>query len=183
MDEIWWSKWVESMRKDLECTLGILKGRFRVLKTGIWTDGINSVDDIWLTCCALHNWLLDIDGLTGEWKDGVPVSDREGTMGQHDDDYPLNAPMPNAIARLHHNLNYRNYDLSGMGPGNDVTTLFNSHPFAADDKFDKYYDNDDNSNTDDAPDNKGHSVLNVRHLSLKYFWRKIVRHFEYYVYP
>ena len=27
MDEICWSKWLESMRKDVECTFGILKGR------------------------------------------------------------------------------------------------------------------------------------------------------------
>ena len=28
------SKWLESMRKDVECTFGILKGRWRILKTG-----------------------------------------------------------------------------------------------------------------------------------------------------
>lgn len=35
MDEIRWSKMMESMRKDVECTFGILKGRFRILKHGI----------------------------------------------------------------------------------------------------------------------------------------------------
>ena len=29
------SQWLESIRKDVECTFGILKGRFRILKTGI----------------------------------------------------------------------------------------------------------------------------------------------------
>jgi hypothetical protein len=29
------SSWLESMRKDVECTFGILKGRWRILKTGI----------------------------------------------------------------------------------------------------------------------------------------------------
>ena len=52
MDKIRWSKWVESMRKDVECTFGIMKGRFRILKTGIRLDGINAVDDIWMTCCT-----------------------------------------------------------------------------------------------------------------------------------
>ena len=28
MDEICWSKWLESMQKDVECTFGILKGRW-----------------------------------------------------------------------------------------------------------------------------------------------------------
>jgi len=28
MDEIRWSRWLESIRKDVECTFGILKGRW-----------------------------------------------------------------------------------------------------------------------------------------------------------
>ena len=64
-----WSRWVESMRKDVECTFGILKGRWRILKSGVCVYGMDKVDDIWLTCCALHNWLLDFDGLSGHWND------------------------------------------------------------------------------------------------------------------
>ena len=33
--EIRWSNWMESMRKDVECTFGIMKGRFRLLKAGM----------------------------------------------------------------------------------------------------------------------------------------------------
>jgi len=59
------SKWDESMRKDVECTFGILKGRYvharcvwRILKTGIQSHGVPVVTDIWCwkTCCALQNW-------------------------------------------------------------------------------------------------------------------------------
>ena len=53
-----WSKWLESMRKDVECVFGILKGRCRILKVGIRVHGIEATDNIWLTCCALHNMLL-----------------------------------------------------------------------------------------------------------------------------
>jgi DDE superfamily endonuclease len=60
------SEWIESFRKDAECTFGILKGRFRVLKTGIRLDGPVAADRVWLTCCALHNFLLEEDGLE-EW--------------------------------------------------------------------------------------------------------------------
>ena len=28
---------------------------------------VQAVDSIWLTCCALHNWLLDINGMDEEW--------------------------------------------------------------------------------------------------------------------
>jgi hypothetical protein len=33
--QIRFSEWMESMRKDVECTFGILKGRFLLLKYGI----------------------------------------------------------------------------------------------------------------------------------------------------
>ena len=53
-----WSEWLESMRKDVECTFGILKGRWRILKSGIRLHGVDVADNIWMTCCALHNLLL-----------------------------------------------------------------------------------------------------------------------------
>ena len=59
---------------------GILKGRWRILKSGVRISGVDSVDHyVWLTCCALHNWLLDIDGLSEKWVGGVRqcVSDWE----------------------------------------------------------------------------------------------------------
>ena len=48
------SEWIESFRKDSECVFGILKGRFRVLKTGIRLEGTEAADKIWMTCCALQ---------------------------------------------------------------------------------------------------------------------------------
>lgn len=129
--EIRWSRWVESMQKDVENTFGILKGRFRVLKTGIRVEGVDCVDKIWLTCCALHNWLLDIDGLDEEWKEGVPVrSDWLGEMGNHEAGFDTPpSELPAMIARISTNLEPRTYDLSGMGPGKDVTE---SHPLGLD---------------------------------------------------
>jgi Plant transposon protein len=69
--EIRFSAWLESMRKDVECTFGILKGRWRILKTGIRLHGTENADKIWKTCCALHNMLLEVDGLDEKWEDGV----------------------------------------------------------------------------------------------------------------
>jgi hypothetical protein len=85
MDEILWSKWLESMQKNVECTFGILKGRWRILKSGIHLQGVDAVDNIWLTCCVLHNWLLEIDGLNAKWSGvSMPVSDWEGELGDCD---------------------------------------------------------------------------------------------------
>ena len=46
-------------------------------------------------------------------------------MGQHDDDYPLNNTVPNAVTRLQTSLNFRNNDTSGMGPGTDIMNTIN----------------------------------------------------------
>ena len=43
------SEWLESIRKDAECTFGIMKGRFCVLKTGTRVHGHVATDRIWLT--------------------------------------------------------------------------------------------------------------------------------------
>ncbi len=81
VDEIRWLKWTESMRKDVECTFGILKGRRQILKAGVRIHGVDGVDEVWFTCCALHNWLLDIDGLNGEWENGVCVCELDLQLG------------------------------------------------------------------------------------------------------
>jgi hypothetical protein len=53
-------------------TFGILKGRWRILKTGVRLAGVHAADSIFMTCCALHNWLLFVDGLDACWEDGMP---------------------------------------------------------------------------------------------------------------
>ena len=61
---------MESMQKDVECTFGILKGRFCLLKNGIRLRGLADTDNLlWLACCALLNFLLlEEDGLDCLWK-------------------------------------------------------------------------------------------------------------------
>ncbi len=111
MDEIRWSKWLESMRKDVECTFGILKGRWRILKSGIRIQGVDAVDNIWLTCCVLHNWLLEIDVLNAEWSEvSMPVIDWEGDLGDCDFE-GINVMVPWLLACLSQRLEPRTLDL------------------------------------------------------------------------
>jgi DDE superfamily endonuclease len=99
-DEHRFSQWLESFRKDAKCTFGILKGRFRVLKTGIRVEGTEAADKVWLTCCALHNWLLRSDGLADKWTKGV-ASDYQGELGENDpNEMRQISQVPFAIARL-----------------------------------------------------------------------------------
>ena len=41
-----WSKWIELMRKDIECTFLILKGRWRILKSGVRISGVENVNKV-----------------------------------------------------------------------------------------------------------------------------------------
>jgi len=61
-----------------------------VRKTGIRVEGSHVADSTWMTCCSLHNWLLDLDGLSGEW---------EGELGLNEvDDFVNLAPF--AVQRM-----------------------------------------------------------------------------------
>ncbi len=149
------------MRKVVECTFGILKGRWRILKAGVRIHSVDGVDEVWFTCCALHNWLLDIDGLNGEWENGVPTSDWEGPMGDMDFEGLYNG-VAHTIARLSTNLNPRNYDTSGMGPGNDLVG-------------EEVYDVCD-SDSEEGEDISTSQTIN--NISLPFFRRQLVTHFS-----
>lgn len=144
------SKWLESNRKDVECTFGILKGRWRILKTGIRLNGTNIADEVWKTCCALHNWLLEVDGLDSQY-----VSDWAGSMGDVDEDASLrsslNAPRNNP------------YDFRGPG----------------DDELDDG-DSEDEIQEVNAPideeDNEG--AIYVHKMGMADFRSRLIKHFE-----
>lgn len=54
---------MESVRKDVECFFGILKGRFRILKLPILYRDKKAIDNVFFACCILHNILHAYDGL------------------------------------------------------------------------------------------------------------------------
>ena len=113
-EQIRFSEWLESMRKDVECTFGILKGRFLLLKYGIRSASIEHCDKVWLTCCALHNKLLFVDGLHKNWESGAK---------SYYEDKSTTTEVPFAIQRL-------NRDQIGQDDGmlntND-TTIFDEY--------------------------------------------------------
>jgi hypothetical protein len=156
----------ESLRKDVECTFGILKGRWRILKTGIRLQGMETCNNIWLTCCALHNWLLEVDGLDGEW-DGAIGQLEVGDVIRH---------VPFAMQRLALGYDPREYDESGLGPGEDrddvevVMATDNAEVPVAEAELGH------NENNEETESENGARV--VRHLSLKYFRYKLIEHFD-----
>lgn len=55
----YFSENIESVRKDVECTFGILKKRWRILEYGIHFRNLELIESIFLTCCVLHNIMVD----------------------------------------------------------------------------------------------------------------------------
>jgi hypothetical protein len=75
----------------------------------------------------LHNCLLKIEGLTETWVGGVHivVSDWDGKMAIFDFE-GIQTDIPNALACLLVNLDARNYDSLGLGPGDDIIAKMSS---------------------------------------------------------
>jgi len=59
---VYWSEFLESVRKDVECTFGILKSRFRGLMYGLRLRSQVLMEAAVHTCCILHNMLHTING-------------------------------------------------------------------------------------------------------------------------
>lgn len=53
-----------SVRKDVEDCFGILKKRFRILRVPSLLNQEKEITNVFMTCCVLHNMLLDWDGLS-----------------------------------------------------------------------------------------------------------------------
>jgi hypothetical protein len=67
-----WSEWLESVRKDVECTFGILKGRFQILKKPIQFKDAYFIEFIFKSCAILHNIILEFDKLSiSSWEYNV----------------------------------------------------------------------------------------------------------------
>jgi hypothetical protein len=75
-----WSKRAESVRKDIECTFGVLKARFRCLKLPMFwhgAEGKAKCDNVFFVCCMLHNMLLQHDKLM-DWEADIDWGQADG---------------------------------------------------------------------------------------------------------
>ena len=161
MDELRFSKWVESLRKDVECTFGTLKARFRVLKVGVRLHGISACDRIWATCCALHDMVLE--------EDGLDIDDEFGTF----DPEEISEAVPLALRRLHSPGSLRSFDASGMGRGNDVATGDDDEDV---DDAAIQDDREEDVQLRDSADNEG--CRRARFTSVDTFRKKLIEHFD-----
>ena len=96
----------------MECTFGILKGRWRILKTGVRLQSKKRIDSVFYTCCVLHNMLMEYDNIHKEWTAGIQY---DGLDGLHEVD-----DMRRIFGRLHVN---KTTDLSSVGYQHDNTEI------------------------------------------------------------
>ena len=96
----------------------------------------------------------------------MPVSDWEGPIGGMDLE-GIDAGVANMIARLSKNLNPRNYDSSGMGPGNDLVGEVYG-----------FRDSDCEEGVDEGVKTSTMTALKISSISLPFFRSKLVAHFS-----
>ena len=86
---------LESVRKDVECMFGIMKTQWRILHNGFHYRDIRKCENFFVTCCCLHNFLIDMmernlqrchrggpmDANDGMWLDG-PTPDNPVNSGR-----------------------------------------------------------------------------------------------------
>ncbi|CAB1116712.1 unnamed protein product [Ectocarpus sp. CCAP 1310/34] len=76
-----WSRRLESMRKDIECCFGRVKGRWRLFGGDMLFSTRQKVDNAWFTACILHNMLHSFNRLDEMEEDGVWVGSA-GRLGE-----------------------------------------------------------------------------------------------------
>ena len=76
-----WSEMLESLRKDIECLFGMMKQEFAILKYGSRFNSLEVMDEIFLTCCAIHNQRKVIAGTDMPWT-SEEIHDDEGDLSQ-----------------------------------------------------------------------------------------------------
>ena len=132
------------------------------MKIGIRVHSIESVDQLWSTCCALHNMFLIADGLSETWAEGG-VSDWQGEIGLHHEN----------------DVSDTTYDVSGMGHGND--RIEDEDEFGPDFENDSGHSEINNgiSTTENFLEvNELDDFQYVRNIHYSTFRQKLVNHFD-----
>ena len=86
---IYWSEWLESLRKDVECLFGILKSRWRIfLRNPVIFHKLVDIENIMHCCCILHNLLISADGIDSAWEDDVAWDTLEPDADDDENEVP-----------------------------------------------------------------------------------------------
>lgn len=78
--ENYWSCRLESIRKDVECLFGVLKGRYRILRSRMMFQSHEAINVCFKACCMLHNMNLDDDVVVDGAKDWTRDDDDDADI-------------------------------------------------------------------------------------------------------
>lgn len=132
-----------------------MKSRFAVLKRGITLHGIEATDKIWLTCCALHNFLLEEDGLEMDWDSCDPNDNSVRGEETH-------------ISGIG-----RGNDGAAVGMGNDDSMEEDTHR-----TFHEGTDDDDSNSDTEPPIQNPSAPIKVWKLTRAKFRDRLVENFD-----
>jgi hypothetical protein len=104
----YWSEMCESLRKDVECTFGVLKQCFAILKYGMRMQSLAQVDAVFKTCCAMYNQRMVASGKDSPWVDFTDID--------NDLNDAIDEDAPNIYYRVHVE-GIERIAMHGMGPG------------------------------------------------------------------
>jgi len=145
------------------------------LKTGICVHSLKVTDQIWKTCCMLHNWLLETDGLDKKFdQDGTP-SEWEGPMGHNDIvDFQAFAPVAAVAQALNNAGRMQHFNTSRFGqflPADmvPVEDYFDDDSNEFDDVMGEVLEMNDETSLNEATNNMDGDVCIVRELDFEYF--------------
>jgi hypothetical protein len=80
--EVFWSEWVESCRKDVECFFGVAKSQWRWVRNKVEYHDALIIEHAMRTICILHNMLLAYKEYdTFQW-DAVDPDEEEGVHAE-----------------------------------------------------------------------------------------------------
>ena len=93
---------LESVRKDVECVFEILKKRWKILDYGFKHRSIKTCSNIFVTCCCLHNVMLDMMERMAKPPRvgrGMPIGTDDGIwLGNPSDLTQSDDPIPRILA-------------------------------------------------------------------------------------
>lgn len=139
-----------------------------MLKAGIRLHGLEACDKVGQMCCALHNMMLEMDGLDSadDW-----IGADLGSFSQED----IELAVPFAIQRLHNPGALRAYDSSGNGRGTDVLQNGDSNEEEGD-ANEPVDTRSQQEQIDECLDKE--DFRRVRLLSLEVFRSKLIENFD-----
>jgi len=115
-----WSEMIESLRKDVECTFGILKQMFAILKYGYRGHEPANLDRVFLTCCTIYNQKLLWKYGNEPWStvdDDIKTIKRASHKCIDGDSRETNPAIFERLQAVREEAERNGVVMAGMGPG------------------------------------------------------------------